>query len=310
MRPLLTGHTGVLLSIPQNKFRVLKTAFSHRRLAKGNFIAVVSPAVKSAVPTGHSVLVVHERLIGHDIRPLGLPCKLITDGTLENDQVRLDQTVRNAIGIPFEYEPDRTMVSLRPLPGGKRLADRVAVLMRRRYVILRTQKIDIPDMERNFGRCGRSIFDILGCAPGGRLVIEAWPHTADGPLTKRLVINVYEADNDYTERRAALESNDLSSRFINAGAILGIEPDVEMIYLDSHERELLGVTPLDPVLVRADLVDLVSREFTEFGLLFFVALFSLTQVLPIKTTWFTLVLIALGSLTAALIIVVVKLRAR
>jgi hypothetical protein len=298
------------LTKPIDHFKVLPTGFHQRRLARGGYIVAVNESAKSKHGLGRSAIVIHQTEAKGTFLMLGLMCSLVLDNDLGDDEARLDQTVRNAIGIPFKYEPHLTNVQILPLGRSRTLGDYATELLRRRYVILRVHKINIPDMEKNLGRCERSLLEVLSVQPGNRIVIEAWNHSLSSPSIKRVSVRALGVEEGFLEERAKLETADLEGRFPKASALLGVEPDIKGLYLDSHERAILGVGSLDPVRVRCNVIDLVAREFTEFGLLFFVTLFSLSQILPIKGTWFTLAVTAIGSLLLSLVTVIAKLRAR
>jgi hypothetical protein len=293
-----------------SSFKVLRTSYEHRRLGGGVFVAAVNSKIRREHKFGSAVLVVYEKGIANTTRMLALICKLIIDDELQDSEVRLDQTIRNAIGIPFQYDEQSTIVEIRSIRGVRRFNNWAAQLLRRRSVVLRVHKIDIPDMEKNFGRCELAIFDVLGIEPGGRVVIEGWDRSLSVPTVRRVTINLLALDKGFLEQRLLLEANDLSARFPSGPMLLGVDPDIRGLYLDSHERAILGVDALDPVRVRCDVRDLVAREFTEFGLLFLVTLFSLSQVLPIDVSWPVVAFIAVGSFVLSLVTVVVKLRAR
>ena len=71
-----------------------------------------------------------------------------------------------------------------------------------------------------------------------------------------------------------------SARYPSATHLIGVEPDIPAIFLDLHEREELGATDLDVVKVRRDLLDLFLKEIREFGIVLFVSLFAIYQIVP------------------------------
>jgi hypothetical protein len=226
----------------------------------------------------------------------------------------LDQTVRNAIGIPFVFDADKTRVGLVHVRRSlrQRLGESATILLRRRYVALRAHKVDVLDMEKNVVRVEKSVLDILGIKSGSRVIIEAWDLQSDDPQIKQVSLRALELEEGFLEKRQEREEPSQEARYPKASELLGIDPDIRGIYIDSHERrDILGIGSIDPVRIRGNINDLVAREFAESGLLFFVSLFALTQVLTgglLTLTWWTFTSIAVGSFVISFLLGVIKLR--
>ena len=71
-----------------------------------------------------------------------------------------------------------------------------------------------------------------------------------------------------------------SARYPLSEELINVVPDIPRIFLDLHERQDLGVTDLDSIKVRRDLLDLFLKEAREFGMIMFISLFAIYQIFP------------------------------
>lgn len=296
-------------------FAVLATTSAQRREAKGEYIVCASGEVRATLQLGEWAAVEHTVHLdgGATMRTLRVIARVVTDDGLGDHELRMDQTCRNAIGIPFRYERDASRVRIRPLRVSRRqaLLIRLTRLAGRRYVILRVHKGDIPDMEKRLARMSPGLFPVVGVPPGGRLVVEAAREVSDGSLEMAAVrVRTLELGADAERRIRAAEEPRSDARFVDARACLGIDPDIGDLFLDLNEREGLKATSLDPVRVRRDLGDLVEREILGAGAIFFLSLIGVSTALPWDGGWLKFAVVAAAAGVLALGILVLNLRAQ
>ena len=105
------------------------------------------------------------------------------------------------------------------------------------------------------------------------------------------------------------------ARYIQASALLGVNPDIAPIFLDAHLRSELGVEPGDPLKVRRDFPDLFKNQLLEVGIVYAMSAIAIANLFPggwqASDNYWCYVLLALGvSLVISSLIVLLRLRAR
>jgi hypothetical protein len=294
-----------------SRYLVASTSTKQRRQAKDDYIVCINASRKKDSNLGRCAAVTHT--VSHEGNEIKLKvhCRVVIDDSLPENTAAIDQTIRNALGIPFEFNQESTFVEVYPLRLSvfQSAGDFLSRILGRRYLFLRVCKADISDMEKNLVRIPLDAFKLLGTDAGNKLMLE-FPQKVEGKdeyLLKNLAIKAYELIPEIVERRRKLEEPHISSRYPDVEQVLGISPDISRAFLDTHTRELLGdAQVLDAIKARRDPVDLFWREFREFGLIFFVSLFAIVSVFQAQGGW--LILISLGALLIALILVFVRIR--
>jgi len=89
----------------------------------------------------------------------------------------IDQTLRNALGIPFTVgaEAQTLRVWVYPLKGlgpWFRLREQMSSLLGRRFQFFRVAKAAVPDLEKDLVRVPCDYFPILGIPPGSSIICE------------------------------------------------------------------------------------------------------------------------------------------
>ena len=84
-----------------SKFFILRT--EDRKGAKDDYIICVNPSIKKSKHLGRFAVLVHKRKIDKRLKELKVPCRVVIDETLGDREVRVDQSLRNALGIPYEF---------------------------------------------------------------------------------------------------------------------------------------------------------------------------------------------------------------
>jgi hypothetical protein len=97
--------------------------------------------------------------------------RVLVDDNLSDNEVALDQTLRNALGIPYNYEENNVMVELAraKLSFKKRL---LSIFNSGRHVLLRVEKPDIIDIEKDYCRISDDVIKVLQTDVGKRIVID------------------------------------------------------------------------------------------------------------------------------------------
>ncbi len=177
---------------------------------------------------------------------------------------------------------------------------------------MRAALADIPDMEKRLVRIPPDAFLLLGIKPGARIVIESTTpvEVADEYTLISGSVPAYELTEATVDRRATLAEPRLDARYPDPEKILGLPEDIWPIYIDAQMRdEIGGFGPMDVVKVRRDFWDLFLTEFREFGIVFFISVFTIATVLPIDITWLSAAIIGICSLSVASLLALVNMRA-
>lgn len=140
-----------------------------------------------------------------------------------------------------------------------------------------------PDMEKNICRIPQDSINILGAKEGESIVLTSI--VREGNVFRRCsyMLNVFPISEDIKEGRHLEQKDEESSnpfvRYPRSDVILGIKPDVASIFLDLDARTELDVHCFDIVRAHCFLRATIIREIRDFGLVFFLSLLALTDVL-------------------------------
>lgn len=305
------------------RFQVGRTESAHRRAAGAEYVACVSKSVKSELGLGSHVVATRRFDTGEtppqkgDRMPvLRARCRLTVrePDAQDEEKAMLDQTVRNALGIPFQ-DPEAYKVDLGRLDRPKRrvVSDRLgAWLLRRRAVFMRVCSADPGDMEKELARIPVDVFPLLSARPGERIVITHPVRAADREETyteKQSSLQAYALTVEIVERRRRGESAGLYDRYPDAASLLGVSPDLAPIYLDRQARDDLQARSLEVVRVRRDDANAFLHRIRTFGIALVGASIAIVGVFPIHKTVWNGVWVLLGALVAAIAISIISLRA-
>lgn len=295
-----------------NQFFVTGTKTEHRKKAKDDYIICINSNKKKQLCMGKFAVITHQIQNENRNKLLKTHCRVIIDESLPDSQIRADQTIRNAIGIPYGYDEETTTVEVYPLNLSlfQSINEYISYLLGRRYLFLRVNISDIPDLEKNLSRIPLEAFKLLGTNESNRIVLESpIKNNKNKYILKKFDIKAFELSHQIIEMKTNLQK-EYPDRYLNADEILKIKPDIWPIHIDRHIRDMLILDSLDAVKVRRDLFDLFLNEVREFGIIFFLSLFTIVQILPIKIDWWLLILIILISLLIAVNIILMNIRAR
>ncbi|WP_339567314.1 hypothetical protein [Pseudokineococcus sp. 1T1Z-3] len=276
-----------------SELRVVGTTSALDR--EGQSCAVVHP--RSTVARGGTSAV---QLRG-DFGP-AVVARLVVDPAVGEETVRVDQVLRNAMGVEIGER-----VSLMPVsvPGGV-VADRL--VSRRQYAICRVQPADLATVEREVCLLDELTLSLLGVASGDTVVLEGLTDHSGGVIASARV-RALATPAEVGERRRTLSGGDLQARFPCSRRVLAVYPDLPWIFLDAATRDLLGLGNgrLSAIRVRAARGHQVAKEARELMLVLSVALLGLVTV--VENT-FLLVLTSVSLLTGAVVLVLTRLRMR
>lgn len=252
-----------------SKFFILRT--EDRKGAKDDYIICVNPSIKKSKHLGRFAVLVHKRKIDKRLKELKVPCRVVIDETLGDCEVRVDQSLRNALGIPYEFsdaDKEKFTVEIYPLRLYlfQHLRYFISYILGRRYLFFRVCKADIPDMEKNICRIPSDSFKLLGCEEGDRVICEYPVREGDIYRLRECKIKCYGASEEMIKKREEMEEENISARYPSAEKLLEVSPDsplspdIPRIFLDAHARDELHVEPIDPVRVRRDLFHLFLKQ--------------------------------------------------
>ncbi|WP_290899382.1 hypothetical protein [Ferroglobus sp.] len=268
------------------EFEVLPT--ENREEAHGDYIVCVNGNVKRKL--GNFAVVEYSPATLSETK-LRIHCRVILDEDLMDNQVKVDQSIRNAIGIPEEERREK-IVKVKLYPLKLSWIDKICYIFSKlfgwRYLVLRVCKSDIPDIEKNVCRIPVEAFDILGCNPGDTIICEAPVKEKEAYFKlKKIKLKAYTATKEMIEDREKREESKLNTRYHSAKGILKVSPDIPRIFMDKHARTALGLISdthegklldgeLHPVKVRREILNLVSKEFVSFGIMILLTFLSAT----------------------------------
>ena len=260
-------------------------------------------------------MLVHKRKIDKRLKELKVPCRVVIDETLGDCEVRVDQSLRNALGIPYEFsdaDKEKFTVEIYPLRlylfrlRFQHLRYFISYILGRRYLFFRVCKADIPDMEKNICRIPSDSFKLLGCEEGDRVICEYPVCDGDFYRLRECKIKCYEASEKMIENRKANEKENISARYPSAEKLLNVSPDIPRIFLDAHARDELHVEPIDPVRVRRDLFHLFLKQIREFGIILLLSLLTVVYIFPFQS----LILIFVISVAITFLLILTNIRAK
>ena len=294
-----------------SKFFILRT--EDRKGAKDDYITCVNPSIKKRMYLGRFAVLVHDHP-GVD-KKLKVPCRVVIDETLNDSEVRCDQSLRNALGIPFEFsdaDKEKFTIDIYPLRLSlfQHLRYSISYILGRRYLFFRVCKADIPDMEKNICRIPSDSFKLLGCEEGDRVICEYPVREGDFYRLRECKIKCYGASEEMIKKREEMEEENISARYPSAEKLLKVSPDIPRIFLDAHARDELHVEPIDPVRVRRDLFHLFLKQIREFGIILLLSILAVAHIFPIMITWQSLILIFVISVAIAFLLILVNIKAK
>jgi hypothetical protein len=303
-------------------FTVHKTTTQPKRGLGAKYFAYVNPADKEALEAlglkNH--LVVVRRFETAEQAPEGerppemrARCRLrVSDGTPPADgSIGLDQTLRNAIGIPVEPQRWHT-ADLGPLNRSRARSIAEALgdfILRRRYLFMRVRKADPSDMEKRMVRIPADSFRLLGVSSGEKVRIG---HPDGGPAPgfeeKHCTLQAYPVTPEIVDRQQSKSDWGLYDRYPDPDRLMKVRPDLGAIYLDQGAREKLGVRTLEVVRVRRADVDAFLQRIRSFGLAVAATAIAIIGVFPIDKTVVNGVKVLLIAVAIAVAISILDLR--
>ena len=304
------------------RFTVGPTSADLRGRAGAEYIACVSDATKKDLGLGRHAVVYRcfdngEGPLNSIDRPpvLRARCRLRVPGDdpPSDQEILLDQTVRNAIGIPFRAEQEYT-VDLAPVSRtGRRVLSEFLGnrLLARRFLFMRVCSADPGDMEKKLARIPGDCFSLLGASPGGRIVLTHAVRVDGGSALseKQKSVQAYPLTGEIVKRREKLELPGLYDRYPSAAELFGVVPDLAPIYLDQQARNGLDLRSLEVVMVRRDDLNAFLQRIRSFGLAVVAASIAVVGVFPIHKTPLNGLWVVLGAFVVATAISVATLRA-
>ncbi|MBT6231147.1 MAG: hypothetical protein HOI47_31295 [Candidatus Scalindua sp.] len=310
--------------------KVYGTTNDDRNKVPYDFVVVLKPSLASSL--GLNKYVVISRVVNDTDNqaaekkkcPLRVYGVLIEDDKLDIGEIRMDQTLRNALGIPFEAgEHVRSDLAISPLKLTirQRLLTVITSWLGRRYLFLRVAKLYPPDIEKNICRVPVDALSLMGTAEGNKVVLVGCVKpTKERPMYKlqNCSVKAFDINLEMSNRRSEEEEKQFekrwAARYVNSGKLLSVEPDIGRIMLDSHVRKMLNVQPGDPIKVRRNFPDLFKHQLMEAGILLSISAIALTPLMPeyFKTSNYVWYVVASLSVSVgfAVLVIVLRLRAR
>ncbi len=305
--------------VPDDKdLAVVPTDVKHRRDAGNDYVIGMNSRTKAAYEIGSAAvvryLVENERESGDlEWRTLTAYGKAVVDDSLPDRTVALDQTLRNAIGLPYRSTKGQ-IVRLAALE--KSIAQAIGDRLRPgQRLVMRVNMASPQDMEKNNCRISENALTLMRAREGENIWIErcipdmpaeSLPMSAaDEEETRNAAdarefeewmsckhyrlrsfhIRAYCTDDKIEDAIAASrekteeDSTSFNGLYPDAEKILKLENDLETIRLDKYYRDLIGADALDTVKVKRRLSDRLASEAIDFGLVFVLTVFAAIMAL-------------------------------
>ncbi len=316
----------------RNSFYVIPTKTYHRKYAKGDYVIIIHKNKKKELSLGKFAV------IGYKIRYFG-PNKIKTnlqkkripivqelrvharviyvdesspaEVRIKENQVCIDQTIRNAIGIPYTFPQKKEKVSIYPIkmPWYSNIIYQIKYYIARslgfRYLYFRVCSAHIHDMEKGIVRIPKETFPILGTQVENKIILENPVEYKDKPGIFRInlrSISAYELTREIKELRLKNERKPII-RYRNPSHWIKVNPDISRIFVDQADRERLGVDQLFPLKVRRNLFDLFKSQLLAVGIFFLISIVSISSLLPLPKNWTNFAItVILGALVSVILI--------
>lgn len=175
--------------------KILSTNSVQRGHGKDNYIIVINSSKKKSLKLGKNAVVKYLFFNEHEleVRTITAIGKVVIDDSLKDDEVALDQTIRNAIGIEFGKHTDKTVkIEKLNLNYNQRVFQ---YINSGRYLFLRVTKPDIMDIEKNYCRVSNDVINVLSTKAGMKLRVENAESELKSILKKALIESVDNPQN-------------------------------------------------------------------------------------------------------------------
>ena len=155
-------------------YKIKPTSTKHRKNASGDYIIVMNKNVKSTEKIGKYVVVKYlfsnDKNNFEEYRTMTIFGKVIVDDSLGDGEIAIDQSIRNAMGIPVG-DLENIEVKVAPLkrPFWQVMFDKMYY---GNYHFARVHKPDVVDIEKSFCRMTGDSIQVMGALEGKTIIIE------------------------------------------------------------------------------------------------------------------------------------------
>lgn len=292
----------------------------------GDYIVEVSPATHREF--GRASRVVLERALDHRISsrlPVSGDPDLVTMGRLRANPdvadhvVRLDQTLRYAVGIAHHPDGEEVLVSSVQTSLSFELREAVASLFGVQHVIGRVATSMMVTAEKGTVQIGRSALEILGVTNGSRLRLQGLERSESGSFRAfSISVPALGLDPEMELHRVDQLDQDPTTGnvyFMDPRAVFGFSEqheqldDLPPIWMDKSIRDLVHVpAPLFPVRMRRSTMSAVATEFRTTGMFVVFAVAALGGLFGVENSVRTGMAALVISIAFSLIVIAWGLR--
>lgn len=286
-----------------NDFSVLPTL--DRIGVKDEYIINVNSYVRQKMHLGKFAVVTYYH--PNIDKVLKIPCIVVVDENLGDNIIRVDQTLRMALGIDYGFDTNNTIVKIHPLKLTwiQILKSYIASMLGKRFIFFRVSKAYIQDMEKNLCRIPPETHILLGCEVGDSILLESLIFQGDFYRLKEFKIKAYISSEKMIENREKNEEQNINARYPSAELLLNIKQDIPRIFLDLQARKTLQIDSLDSIRVSRDIFNLFLKQIREFGIIFFLSILAGVRVFPFEFIYLILI-----SILIALTLVLINIRSK
>lgn len=155
-------------------YHICATTTEQRKAAQGEYIVALSKNVKNRENIDKYAVVKHlfvNKLSSpFEYREMVAIAKIVVDNSLSDDCICVDQSIRNAIGIPFGHISNITIkLANLKLVFSQKIFD---LFHPGNYFFARIHKPDVVDIEKNFCRIKSDAIQVMGAIEGKTIIFE------------------------------------------------------------------------------------------------------------------------------------------
>jgi hypothetical protein len=290
------------------------------------YVVSACPDVAKKAAGDLGLAFIERNIPGAPLPPLGCLVRLRASDECTDGEIRCDQTVRVALGLPSRMKagaPPFPCDELRIYPVSmskrQRASNLASGILGRRYLLLRAGPPFPADIEKGICRIQKDDLAAMGTEEGGRVLLFGVSREKGKFELKSISIQSLELDKQSLGKRAtdseATKNDGWDARYRSATHLLGVDgEDLSPLWIDFDVRKQLGGDSAWPVLVRRDSRSAFSRETQEFGISLLASILALQVIVNplldevgIAPIWRGVVILV-AALTAAIGLLVWRLR--
>ena len=201
------------------------------------------------------------------------------DDTLADDEVRVDQTLRVAIGLPplpiLEEGIRRGniwKVIIKKIKKKNFLSELLNKFLPAQEQVVRIHPVDVPHAEKGVCLIDRATMKLIGVSEGDFVILERG--------SKSILLRALELTEELLKERKELISK-MPDRYPPCLKFLKLPPpDIPWIFIDKHARDALNADICDPVIIRRSTRHVIYKNLISIALALLITLIGISLRMP------------------------------